>query len=293
MADSIRTPGAAIRINHDGFKGPKIDLSHARPRILTLGDSTTFGIGNSDYPRALEAALTIRGIPVEVINGGVEGYSPINLLFEIDRFKKLRPQIVTLYIGWNALFSRTPWPDAWENRVRFIWLVKSAYRSLQVRTRGAQEYTMGLLRRRPKPDRTGEDVKKLSAYVPPFMGEIERIVEDLDSAGAEVVLVTLPGLFTASELPSATALKIGHLPFYTENPFVLAKLAERYNVALRSLAVRRGLRVIDLEEWSAEALKPRDAYFMDSVHLTPQGLNKIGTFIADQLAERVKELRAR
>ena len=293
LTESIQAPVSVIRINLDGFKGPEVDRSHAWPRILTLGDSTTFGIGNSDYPRVLEAALTARGIPVEVINGGVEGYSPINLLFEMDRFKMLRPQIVTLYIGWNALFSRTPWPDAWENRIRFIWLVKSAYRSFQVRTRGAQEYTMSQLRRRPKPERTGNDVKTLDAYVPPFMGKIEHIVEELESAGAEVVLVTLPGLYTASEFPSATALKMGHLPFYTENPFVLAKLAERYNVALRSLAVRHGLGVIDLEEWGAEALRPRDAYFMDSVHLTPKGLNKIGTFIADQLAERVKELRAR
>lgn len=293
LTGSNQASGGVIRINHDGFKGPEIDQSHARPRILALGDSVTFGLGDSDYPRVLETILAARGIPVEAINGGVEGYSPINLLFEMDRFKKLKPQIVTLYIGWNALFSRVPWSDAWENRIQFIWLIKAAYRALQFRMQGAQEYAMGLLRRQPKPERAGEDVKKLDSYVPPFMEKIERIIEEMESVGSEVILVTLPGLFFESDFPSAAALKIGYLPFFTENPFVLAKLSERYNIALRSLAGRHGLNVIDLERWSSGALQPRDAYFMDSVHLTPQGLNKIGAYMADQLAERVKGLGGR
>ena len=41
--------------------------------------------------------------------------------------------------------------------------------------------------------------------------------------------------------PSPRALEIGHLPTFTDNPFVLARMAERYNEALRALARDRGL----------------------------------------------------
>ena len=89
--------------------------------------------------------------------------------------------------------------------------------------------------------------------------------------------------------PSPQALKIGHLPAFTENPFVLAKLTERYNAALRALADRRRLGIIDLEKWSVRAFQPRESFFLDSVHLTARGLEMIGSFMAEQLAGRVKK----
>ncbi|NQU57973.1 MAG: SGNH/GDSL hydrolase family protein [Rhodospirillales bacterium] len=280
-----------LRINADGFKGPELDQSHARPRILSLGDSVTFGLGASGYPRRLEAILNEQGLPVEVINGGVEGYAPRNILYEIERYKSLKPEIVTLYIGWNALSSGDPWPDAWENRVRSVWLFKRAARTLKAYFGDSRAQAERMYSRDLKPDRDGPDVKGLSAYTPPFMEKIETIVEQFQSIGTEVVLVTLPGLFTLSEPPTPKALKIGHLPESTKNPYVLAKLTERYNAALRILAAKRGLAVIDLEKWSASVLQPREAYFSDSVHLTAQGLDLIGAYMATRLAKRLENLR--
>lgn len=63
------------------------------------------------------------------------------------------------------------------------------------------------------------------------------------------------------EMVSPKALNVGHLPYFTENPFVLAKLTERLNVALRGLAERRGFGLIDFEAWSIQALQPRDIFF--------------------------------
>ncbi len=281
---------AIFRINGDGFKGPELDKTHARPRILALGDSTTFGIGGRDYPRRMEADLNRRGIPIEVVNGGVEGYFPRNLFYEIERYKALKPEIVTLYIGWNSLFSHVPWKDAWENRLRAVWLYKRASRTLRAIAGDRQAFAMKMYNRSLKPDLSSPDVQSLHDYIPPFLVRIERIIDEFQSVGSDVVLVTLPGLFTMSETPSAKALKIGHLPEFTENPYVLAKLMERYNAALRTLADKRGLAVIDLEEWSAKALRPREDYFTDSIHLTRKGLEMIGAFMADQLAGKVKKL---
>jgi len=41
--------------------------------------------------------------------------------------------------------------------------------------------------------------------------------------------------------------------------------------------------LIDLERWSETALQPRDAYFVDSVHLTEVGEEKIGKYMAQEL----------
>lgn len=280
-----------FRINGDGFKGPELDRAHARPRILMLGDSTTFGVGDADYPRIAETWLATHGLAAEVINGGVEGYSPRNILLEIDRYKSLRSEIVTLYIGWNALYFYTPWAGALENRSRLAWLVQFAYRALRTRL-DAHAYAKSLVERIAKPDPDSSAVKTLDTHVPRFMNEIERIVDELASTGADVVLVTLPGLFTLKEKQTPLALKIGHLPSFTENPYVLAKLTERYNAALRLLAKRRNLLVIDLAAWSEHALQPRDVYFVDSVHLNARGLRLVGAFVAEQLADRVKKNQA-
>lgn len=283
---------AILHINKDGFKGPELDQSHSRTRVLMLGDSITFGIGVVDYPRTTEKKLHKRGIAVEVINGGVEGYLPHDVLLEMDRYKAVKPAIATLYIGWNALYKQTPWPDSWENKLRLTWLAISAYRALQTRL-DSVAYARSLLGRTPMPDSHLPEVKSLESYDPPFMDEIEKIVDEMAAAGADVVLVTLPGLFSLSERPTPRALAIGHLPQFTNNPFVLAMLTDRYNAALRKLAHHRGLGIIDLEKWSVDALRPRDAYFMDSVHLSAQSLELIGAFMAEQLAPRIEGLQKR
>jgi lysophospholipase L1-like esterase len=76
---------------------------------------------------------------------------------------------------------------------------------------------------------------------------------------------------------------MGHLPTFTDNPYVLANMSERYNVALRKLAKQYTLQVIDLEKWSKTALRPRDKYFFDAVHLHKKGQEMIGVYMAIEL----------
>jgi len=279
-----------FRINADGFKGPELDRSHSRPRILALGDSTTFGAGAGDYPSVISKVLNERGIPTEVINGGVEGYFLRNIYFEMERYKSLKPEIVTLYVGWNDLFFNVPWDDALENLFRSVWLIDRASRAAKAIFGGRRAYAEKMYNRELKPDPVSPEVKRLNRYVPLFLDRIENVVEEFESIGSQVLLVTLPGLFNVSTSPSPRALKIGHLPYYTKNPYVLAKLTERYNAALRGLAAKRHIQVIDLEKWGTQALKPKDAHFVDSVHLTGRGLEKIGSYMADQLANHLKKL---
>ena len=271
-----------LSINGDGFKGPEIDQRHSKIRILTLGDSCTFGtlFDKFSYPRTLEQELRVRERDVEVINGGVEGYGPKNVLARIAEYKALRPEMTTIYLGWNALYDESEWEQR-HQRLYAAKLVRKAYQKLLP----GNETTKALaLYGKPKRvNRHAEEVKDLEDYVPSFMHDVEAIVKELQSVGSRVVILTIPGLYSMDEEPSEKALKIGHLPEFTDNPFVLAKMSLRYNRELRDLAQRYHLYGVDLEEWSKTALRPRDSYFFDSVHLYEEGQVLLGQFLAEQL----------
>lgn len=282
-----RSPWVRLQTNKHGFRGPDIDEDHSRIRILSLGDSVTFGIRKMAYPRIVEDVLKEAGIPVEVINAGVEGYAPRNLLYEISRYVSLQPELVTIYIGWNALYSPSYWLEENQRCVRFLWFVKNVSRNLYRRFIGEEAYAKKLLARTPLPNAYSEQVMYSEKFTPSFLGKIEKIIDHLEAGGSRVFLLTLPALFVSDEKPTMKALKIGHLPAFTVNPYVLAKITERYNQSLRDMASRRGLGLIDLAVWSKHHMVPRDEFFSDSVHLTGEGLVRVGNFVADQLKKTI------
>jgi hypothetical protein len=98
------------------------------------------------------------------------------------------------------------------------------------------------------------------------------------------VILTLPGLYAIDRDPSPRALEIGHLPTSTDNPFVLARMAGRYNETLRAIASERGLALVDLEAWARDALQPADEHFIDSVHLDERSQEQAGLYLAGVLA---------
>jgi lysophospholipase L1-like esterase len=280
-----------FRINKDGFKGDELDPAHSLSRVLVLGDSVTFGLAHIDYPEALRRRLLEKGIKAEVINGGVEGYTSRNLLLEMDRYKSLKPEIAIIHIGWNELFNGVPWPGAWENRLRIVWLIKQSGKGLQMLVGDPKPDATKLYNRVPHPVRDSDEVIRLESYEPPFIGQISQLIDEFQSIGTKIILVTLPGLFTMQEIPTLKMPKVAYLPPYTDNPYVLAKLAERYNVALKSLAKKKKVDLLDLAQWSMDSLQPRETFFLDSVHFTVWGLERVGVYMADWIAGHVNTLR--
>lgn len=279
----------AVEVNASGYRGPTLDAAHGRFRILALGDSCTFGSPLSErypYARVLERELRARGHAVEVINGGVEGYSPDDVLARIDEFAALRPELVTLYVGWNALYRESFLEDARGLR-RYLHsarMLSRALAALRARLGDRRAAAVEAYERPRRPDRTAKDLGLLDAYVPSFMGEVGRIVDSMQAAGSRVVVLTLPGLYASDRDPGPAALAIGHLPAFTDNPFVLARMAERTNEALRALARERGLALVDLDLWARETLHPPEAHFIDSVHLDEPSQERLGVHLADALA---------
>jgi lysophospholipase L1-like esterase len=284
-----------FRINRQGFKGPDIDASHSRPRILALGDSVTHGsiYDKYSYPRVLERQLRDAGLNVEVINGGVPGYSAANLLFRIDEFKALKPEITTIFVGWNSLYADQDIRRGLSRHLYSLRLVEGAGYKIYGFFAGYQRLGLSHHNRTRILDRHAVAVKELDQYISASFQDIEKLVTEMRSAGSRVVLVTLPGLFVMDETPTERARTIGHLPPFTENPYVLAKMTERYNAGLRELAGREGLAVVDLDEWSKVGLQPRDRYFGDSVHLFEEGEVLIGRKMAADLLPLVAGLTSR
>jgi len=213
----------------------------------------------------------------------VEGYAPRNLLYEIDRYIGLHPEVVTIFIGWNALYSPILWLEKYEQTVRALWFIRNLKRSLYRQFKGERAYAKEMLMRSPHPDALSGEVMYAEKYSPNFLAKIEEIIDRFEAKGSRVFLLTLPGLLASDELLTLKALKIGHLPAFTRNPYVLAKVTQRYNERLRDLASRRGLGLIDLATWSRKNLNPREDFFSDSVHPTREGLIRIGGYIAEQL----------
>lgn len=101
--------GIRYRINSLGFRGD--DIQRKKPqgalRVLCLGDSTTYGVmvqGRRIYPAVLRRKLSEALAPrlVEVVNGGVPGYSSFHLsLLLPERFFALEPDLITMCVGVN------------------------------------------------------------------------------------------------------------------------------------------------------------------------------------------------
>jgi lysophospholipase L1-like esterase len=108
----------SYRINRRGLRGPDFDGKQpGERRILTVGDSITFGWEISDdadtYPGQLQALLDARATPgrrFRVINAGVPRYTSEQVLrFLQDRAPELQPDLVVACVGWNDLaYSYSP-----------------------------------------------------------------------------------------------------------------------------------------------------------------------------------------
>ena len=106
-------PGAEVEvaINSRGFRGPELRPAGSGRRVVVYGDSFIEARATAvedTFPTRLEAALRERAPgSVEVVNAGVSGYGPDQVLARLDAdLADLRPDLVVL-----ALFAGNDWGD--------------------------------------------------------------------------------------------------------------------------------------------------------------------------------------
>jgi lysophospholipase L1-like esterase len=94
--------GKTYRINSFGLRGDEIKPKSAKLRIITLGNSCTFGWGVDYESTYAERLATLLSEGYEVINAGVPGYSSLQgrRFFE-QELLELNPDIITILFAWN------------------------------------------------------------------------------------------------------------------------------------------------------------------------------------------------
>lgn len=113
-----------------GYRGDEIAVPKPAGvfRIVSLGDSVTYGISNSveeTYSYRLQQVL--RGeygyANVEVVNGGVTGYTSWNTLVTLAlRVVQLQPDLVIVYEGGNDIGPRQESPECYSSPSPFLGL---------------------------------------------------------------------------------------------------------------------------------------------------------------------------
>lgn len=278
-----------ITINSRGFVGAEFEdpRSAGVVRIVTIGDSCTFGGGSqlSSYPGQLEFRLNEAGVHrYQVINAGIEGLnSELALRRLVTKILPLKPDIVTVYIGWNDLMKFDP---AGQHEVpglavvgrtmdRF-WLIK-ALRKLVFYYIRPHVYSPVT----GPPSRTGA----FKSYRPAvFEDTLRTLIETARNAGAQVVVMTLPSVVSSDMTPEEVRRFNVIFPYfqsaYAVGDFV--DLIAAYNHSIDRIAVEQGVMLVDLAT-EINGRPDRRELFFDTMHPNQKGLKLVASILADRL----------
>ncbi len=261
-----------LRTDSRGLRGPE----PARPksadtlRVVAVGDSCTFGSGapqSGTYPAQLEARLaTERPFRVEVLNAGVPGFTSFQALrlLEIEGFA-LEPDAVVFASGVNdaspatagskrrfgsQLLSDREYADALR-RNRRLGITRLLWRAgLGLGGGAAAASAPGGVKRRVSP-------ADYEANLDTFVAESRR-------HGALPVIVVWPLRSQAGPDGSQSEVE---------------RVVRLYQDTARAVARRTDAPLVDL----VEALRGREALFIDSVHLGPEGYGLVAERVAEAL----------
>lgn len=279
-----------LAINSAGFKGDEIEATHRCPRILAIGDSVTFGLGAISYPLFMSQYFARENIGVEVVNGGVEGYAPRNALLELNAYTALKPEIIVIYLGWNAMFLAANDASMYDPTFKTLWLLRRIRYVISKLFSNQNAVASAQFKRQLNAISSDPEIARWRQLPTPFLPDVIKLVSELRKTGAEVYVVNLFGLYQSDRQPSEKALSIGHLPLAMDNSFSFAAMTDRYNEDITTLVGKAGAKVIDFQAWGRQNLQPPEAYFFDSVHFNSVGLERVGAFLAQQLVQKVKAL---
>lgn len=98
--------GTRVHTNSAGFRGGEeypLESQH-KYRIVTLGDSRTYGFGVKDeetFTHVLQETLRQQGIDAEAINAGVHGFSAVQCRARLLQMLPYKPHAVVIAPGYN------------------------------------------------------------------------------------------------------------------------------------------------------------------------------------------------
>ncbi len=293
-------------INRIGLRGPEIE-EHKRAeciRILMLGGSTTYGNTVSTeeaYPAVVQHLLrqTNPHRCIEVINAGVSGaYSYHHLVRYQHLYSALRPDIVTMYIGWNDyagyLWQRGDWKADSLAVNSLIIDVGSIPMALLRRSSAARiaytSYKRASFRQALSELSSCTDVA--AALRPATEGlhhNLARLIELVQRDGAKVLLIKFPyvlrddqikqdlELLSTMDVPGRIESMLPMVRFEPSMPTLAASVMDR-------LAQEKRVGVVDCRTVFYDlSLEERLDRFDDAIHPNAKGYALIGKCVADAI----------
>ncbi len=250
-------------------------------RMICLGDSCTF-FGHPSYPRRLEIRLnSLPGQSWEVYNAGVPGYTSYQGYHLFKTYLlKYRPDLVTVFFGWNDHWLASQMPDAayhLNGRADSRLGMDSLLRHL--RFYDLLSVMLFKVRHRIGP---GDRDAAGGFRVPldDFRHNMNAIQELAAGEGIHTVFLTAPAGFTPDNPPQYLE-ESGFFPDVSR----LAAVHEEYNNVVRSITATQFSLCVDLErEMENDPMKP--SYFLkDGIHYTPAGIERVSRIIGDRLLD--------
>lgn len=279
--------GHVISINKHGFRGE--DIASVLPddgRFIIVGDSVIFGTGLYALSDAVKQAFVSCDVDADLINAGVEGYSTRNVWAALEDYSAVKPTTAVIYIGWNDIYSEQPISKSIRLLSDTRWLFEKAKRGLLAMT-GSQDMRAHDLRARVHiPNMSDPMRKNLTSKIQRIAMRIKRIVDAFHKKDIDVVLVTLMGLVDEENIHDPKIQKIAHLPFYTQNPYLLIDAKRYLNVEIKKISKELKVDFVDLDEYVSKSMPNKADYFTDSVHLNNKGLRIAGYSMGKSLVEK-------
>jgi len=247
-------------------------------RIATLGDScTAYCVSTRDsFPKLTGQILNARGSHrVEVLNAGVASYSSFQGLQRLKHaVLPYRPDLVTVYFGWNDHWI-TGTPDA-DIELRSEWETRLANALDRLRVAQAGRRLLASVRVRRDGATTGSRATPVPRVdLEHYDANLREIAAVAREAGSEVLFITAP-----QDLHDWDNANLQPLP--TDE---LVALHTRYNDIVRAVAAETGAGLLDLDAL-VEQRKPQRLIAKDGIHLNPAGCRFTAHAVAATVAGR-------
>jgi lysophospholipase L1-like esterase len=297
------TPGYPTQ-NRRGLRGP--DVVVPKPagvfRIIAVGGSTTYGDHidrwEDAYPAQLEGFLRDRHRAVEVINAGVPGYASWELLISLAfKLLDLQPDLLIVYEGINDLYPRLVKPSEYDGLAtsKGIWRTEAPalptsvlYRVLAVRSGWIVDPSLA----------ESHFDRSFSAEYCQFNSTYTRC-DNFDMTPEAVLAANPPRYFERNlrnfvTLARANGIQV-MLSSWAYYPTAIPEMENGRFMSLRfvqqAVAEHNGLgRKIAAEEKVpycdlAASLPLNRAYWVEGMHLTPEGARQQASVYANCVIE--------
>jgi len=284
-----------VFINSKGFRGAEFNIEKdpKKIRVIMMGDSVTFGITpeNCPYPTQLQELFNQKySNKVEVINAGVEGYSSEYVLkrlkYDILQYK---PDIITVYVGWNDLYAvnpLSPWSSkkltGLANFLNKFYLYKAFRRVifLSIKPKIEQKFMNNTY------NQNIEDIyQKFEPVI--YKENLKKIIETARENKIKLVLINLASIL--SDKMTENDIKKVHYPYFTSDIEKLKILQNRYNIAIEDIA-KEEVTLIDLNK-AINQIPDKGKLFFDTMHPYCEGQKIIAeTIFNDLISQKLLNL---